>query len=359
MVKLTNPFADIEADEQAAKAAVPGAPPPGVNPYKPGSEEADWFDRQPKPQAAAPARALGGSFDPMTGAAIGGTDPYKDLPAAGFTPPAPLPKEEYRGAVLPLTRDTSGNVHFTPMTAGPIGSMLEAAQLPGRVKSGEVKVNPADPNFMGQVLGMAGTFNPANPMIRSGSGVIPGVKMAPREVGAGENVREGLNVLGIGPGGRRRPQTPSEEALHTTGSGQHTAYRGMDIPYNPAYMGTLATQIEQKLIDAGVHPQHAPGLYRTIRGLRDYVPRSGDPADIIHLRPSNLMGIRDAIKEHFSQGPQPRDSQRGVGIAYRAFDDFLERPPPEAVLGSAPTGARNVGAVGRQPNLENEIAAAA
>jgi hypothetical protein len=352
-----NPFADIEAEEQAAKGT--GAPPPGVNPYKPGSEEADWFNRQPKPQAATVAAPqLSGSFDPMTGAPIGG-NPYGDLPAAGFTPPAPPPKEEYRGSVLPFTRDTRGGVNFTPLTAGPIGSMYEAAQLPGRVASGEVKVDTADPNFMGQVLGLAANFNPANPMIRSGSGVIPGARMAPREVAAGENVREGLNVLGFGPGGRRKPQTPSEEALRAVGNDQHAAFRGMDIPYNPAYMGVLSQDIEQKLVDAGVHPEHAKGLYKTIRGLRDYTPKSDDPNAVITLSPSNVMAIRDSIKNHFDAGPAPKNNQHGVGVAYRAFEDFLERPPAEAILGRSPTGARAVGAAGAQSNLENEIAAAA
>ena len=306
------------------------APPPTVtsgNPYPPGSEQADWYDRQPKatPPRAETYRDSGGYTD--QGVPIGGPSVFGDLPPAGFTPPPPKPRDEYRGSVLPLTRDSGGNVRFDPLGAGPLGSLIEGAKLPGRVLSGEIKADTSDPNFMGQVLNMAGNYGVrANPFVKSGDKPVPGVSMEARDPRAAA------------------AQTPSVERLKEVGGGQMNTYRGMDIPYDPRYIGI---NLRQQLIDEvrakGVGKSHAPGLYATIDELADFVPRSKDPTATIHAGPATLMEIRDNIKNHFDN---PNEHKLGVGAAYRAFDRFLENPPAEAVLGGPAA-------------IENQVAAAA
>ena len=135
----------------------------------------------------------------------------------------------------------------------------------------------------------------------------------------------------------------------------------MNIPYNPAYIGTnLHQQLLTELNKMGVYPEHSKGLYKTIDRLRDFVPRSDDPTATIHATPSTLMAIRDSIKNHFNN---IKEHKGGVGAAYRAFDEFLENPPPEALLARgtpASRASREVGFAGQKPHnptLGDQIAA--
>lgn len=259
-------------------------------------------------------------------------DPYADIP--GDMPPAiaPPPKQlpaPYHGALLPFSRDEQGNVSFDPLGAGLFGGVRQAFTLPGRVMSGETPMpqtfDPAarDPNaepIMGEARNFAASFgNILNPMVRSGDAVIPGVRMAPKDM--------------------RLAVTPPGEELVSRGGAQMNAFRGMPIPYNPSYIGTtLATQLEQQLVDKGVFPEHAPGLYQTINRLRDYVPRSNDPSATISVSPNSLISIRKSITNHYGKAGE---DQKGVSVVHRAFDDFMANPPAEAVLAgaAAPPGA--------------------
>jgi len=237
-------------DEARAYEQQSTPPTPAVNPHPEGSELWSWYNDQ-----------LASKGAPQ----VASTGVFKDAPPAGFTPPAPEPKPEYRGAILPLTRDSTGNVSFTPMTAGPIGSMVEAAQLPGRVKSGEIKVDPSNPSFMGSVLNMAGTFGGVNPMVRSGESAVPGAAMYHK----------------YNPKNYAAAATPPGPELVERGGAQHAAFRELPIDYNPQHMPVLAQQMEQALINHGVFPEDAKGLYKTINRLRtSSMPDPTDPTSV-------------------------------------------------------------------------------
>jgi hypothetical protein len=245
------------------------------------------------------------------------------LPPTGFAKEQPPPRAAYHGTILPFSRDSGGNFYFDPLGAGPIGALRQAFTLPGRVMSGETPMprtfDPAsgDPNIapiMGEALNFAGAFGPGiNPMVRSGDRAIPGVAKAPKDM--------------------TLAKTPTSADLLERGGSQIEDFSKMPIRYNPSYMGTLASQIEQKLVDEGVFPEDAKGLYATIRRLRDYVPRSDDPTATINVGPANLISIRKNIANKFGQ---QGENQRGVSVAHEAFNDFLENPPAEAVLGGTP-----------------------
>jgi hypothetical protein len=166
---------------------------------------------------------------------------------------------------------------------------------------------------MGQVLNMAGAYGPINPMVRSGDLAIPGAAMAPKDL--------------------RLAKTPTSQELKTEGGRQIEGFKNMEVRYDPQHMGVLADRIEQALVDEGVHPEHAPGLYASINRLRDYLPRSNDPSATVTVGPSNLIAIRKSIANNF--GKQTED-QHGVGVAHGLFSDFLERPPAEAILAGSP-----------------------
>jgi hypothetical protein len=287
-----------------------------------------FSDEDALAQKKAAAAASGGDAENI----------YGGLPPAGFTAPQPDPVPVYHGALLPFSRDSSGHVYFDPTGAGPLAAIKHAFTLPGRVMSGETPMpstfDPAanDPNtapMMGELLNFAGAFGPGvNPMVRSGDPAIPGVRMAPKDM--------------------TLAKTPSSAELLAKGGDQIEAFKNMDIKYDPSYMGTLATQIEQKLVNEGVFPEDAPGLYQSIRRLNDYVPRSDDPSATISVGPANLISIRKNIANKFGQAGE---NQHGVGVAHGAFNDFLENPPAEAVLAGAPATAS-------AGSLDNQIGAA-
>jgi len=250
------------------------------------------------------------------------------LPATGYAKEEPPPPIVYRGSVLPLTRDAKGNIHFDPINAGPIGAIKQAFTLPGRVASGETPMpstfDPAvnDPRagpIMEEARNFAGAFNPVNPMIRSGDRFLPGATMRPKDM-----------TLAV---------TPSGPELVGKGVGQINTYRGLPIPYNPHYVGTtFADALENRLVSGGgdfkggVFEEDAPGLYKTIRRLRQFTPHSDDPTATISLGPNNLIALRENIANKFGA---PGENQRGVGEAFQAVNDLIERPSPEAIVAGA------------------------
>lgn len=295
----------------------------------------DEFDKPPDqralpPEYAPPAAAIAPTAAAAPAASDNMFDQFDRAKPVAVTP-SPVLGSAYRGSILPLSRDERGIVQFDPFGAGPIGAARQAFTLPGRVASGETPMpasfDPAmaDPRaapIIGEAMNFAGTYGPANPMVRSGDPAVPGVAMRPKDM--------------------RLAPTPTGAELLERGGQQIDAYRNMPIAYNPQHMGTLATQMEQALIKDGVFPEDAKGLYTTINRLRDYAPRSDDPNAAVRVDPANLISIRKNIAAKFGvQG----ENQHGVGVAHRIFNDFLENPPPEALVAGTPAAAR-VAAIG-------------
>lgn len=231
----------------------------------------------------------------------------------GFIPDAPpVAPPVYRGAILPLSRD-KGGVSFDPFGSGPIGAIRQAFTLPGRVMSGETKVDPANPSFIGEAVNFAGAVGPGvNPMVRSGDRPIPGATMAVKDPS-----------LAIVP--------PSAKLLERGGE-QLEAFRNLPIPYDPKAFGTLAVQMEQELLKRGVFPENSPQLYASINRLKQGTA-SGPGNPTVHAGPANLMAIRENLADLFGkQG----EHQKGVGVAFGKLNDFIERPPAGAVLAGSP-----------------------
>ena len=237
---------------------------------------------------------------------------YSDLPQEGFSPPAPDPQTVYRGSILPMSRDSSGNVHFDPLGSGPIGAMREAFTLPGRVASGETKVDPSNPAFMGEAVNFAGAFGPTvNPMVRSGDRAIPGIKMAPKDLSLAK--------------------VPSSPELLKRGGEQLDAFRDLPIKYDPAAFGPLATQTEQALLDKGILRINSPQLYGFVDELRKGA--APNPSGKLSAGPANLMAMRENLAGLFGK---ESEHQKGVGVAFDKLNNFIEKPPEGAVLAGSP-----------------------
>ena len=246
-------------------------------------------------------------------AAPSANEPWRDY-SSPIQPVAPAPTTVYRGGFLPLSRDSSGSVHFDPFGSGPIGAVREAFTLPGRVASGETKVDPSNPAFMGEAVNFAGAFGPTvNPMVRSGDNAIPGIKMAPKDL--------------------TLAKVPSSGELLKSGGDKLEAYRNLPIPYDPAAFGTLATQTEQALLDKGVFRINSPQLYGFIDELRKNVPRGNEPGATVSAGPANLMAMRENLAGLFGK---ESEHQKGVGVAFEKLNDFIEKPPAGAVLAGSP-----------------------
>jgi len=296
---------DIFAEERALKEQADRPTAPAANSYPEGSELWSWFNDQKRPAA------------PQGFAA--------DLPPTGGSEYRGEPSPVYHGAMLPWSRDSSGHTYFDPWGAGPLASMKQAFTLPQRVYSGETPMpRTFDPSvvsraqtspIMGETLNMADSmpFGPhINPAIRSGDKIIPGVGRNPD-----------LSLV-----------TPSGPKLLETGAKQIEGFKTMQIPYDPAYIGNqLATQMEQAALERGVLPPNSKELYAAIRALRNYTPKGNDPNATTSFSPANLIAVRENLASLFGK---PSEHQKGVSAAFRVLNDFIEKPPPEAVLAGAP-----------------------
>jgi hypothetical protein len=234
-------------------------------------------------------------------------------PDAFLAPPGPPPAAPpvYRGALLPFSRDKDG-VSFDPLGSGPIGALRQAFTLPGRVMSGETKVNPADPNFIGETVNFAGSVGPSvNPMVRSGDRAIPGVAMRPKDPSLAK--------------------VPSSDALLKSGGDKLEAFRNLPINYSPEAFSTLAHQTEQELLNKGVFRINSPQLYGFLDELRKGAAPGAGPN--VSARPANLMAMRENLAGLFDS---PTEHQKGVGVAFGKLNDWIEKPPKGAVLAGSP-----------------------
>ena len=234
--------------------------------------------------------------------------PAAAAPVIQYDQPAP---PVYRGALLPFSRDEKG-VSFDPFGSGPIGAIRQAFTLPGRVMSGETKVDPANPNFIGEAINFTGAVGPTiNPMVRSGDRAIPGIRMAPKDPSLAT--------------------VPTSAALLERGGEQLDAFRNLPIKYDPKAFGSLSVQMEQDLLNHGVLRENSPQLYAFLDTLRKTAPPSGGTT--IHAAPANLMAMRENLASLFGK---QNEHQKGVGVAFSKLNEFIEKPPAGAVLAGSP-----------------------
>lgn len=267
--------------------------------FDPDAYLAEKSAAQPPQQAAPQAQA----FDPNAY--------LKDNPA-----PAPEPYTVWKGAILPISKNNLGQVSFDPFNAGLIGAAKEAFTLPGRVYKGETKVDVTDPNFMADALNFTGTFGMGiNPMVRSGDRAIPGVKMAPKDP-----------ALAV---------TPSSKEMIASGKAGHEAYKQMPIPYDPAAFGALGTRMEDALVKEGLFREGNQKLYAAIDRLRQNSIPPNDPTARLTASPASVIAMRKNFANLFGD---PTENQKGVGVAFGLLNDFIEKPPKEAVLAGTPPG---------------------
>jgi hypothetical protein len=262
---------------------------------------------------------------PAAGAPVAAAPPDPNDPYAAFDPkPAPTPV--YRGTILPITKYSDNSVRFEPLSSGLLGGLIsstkQAATLPKRVYTGETPMpatfdpkaeDPRAPGIISEGVNFASTFGPnINPMVRSGDRAIPGAA----------RVAPDLTLARV----------PTNKELLKKGGQQLDEVREMPVQYKPQVIGDLANVIEQDLIKKGIFPENSKQLYKTLDRMRA-VPK-GDADTAIKFEPGNLMALRENVSGLFTK---PKESQKGVGIAFDHLNNFIEKPPASAVI-SGPAG---------------------
>lgn len=234
---------------------------------------------------------------------------------------ADMPKEEFYAKVGYSTKDNRGAWDKLTGTGGPryqlwperlarsvAGTAVSFATAPGEVASGQL--DPMSPEAIERMAGGAMLMSPANPAIRAGDRVIPGVAKA------------------LTP---QKPVTPTAEALRSEAATGFEASKNMGVALPPAVLQELGRRIEVELQNKGIHPEHAPIAYQTLARLRE--PPAGYSVTI-----SDIHNLRQAFGNAGGNQNFPKDTLAGsMGVS--AVDRVLEAIAEKGSLAGAPAEA--------------------
>lgn len=172
-------------------------------------------------------------------------------------------------------------------------SVYSAVTLPGDVMSGETKVDPANPEFIGRTLDLATVGTPMAP------------KAAPSLVAP----KAGL---------------PTAEELKSAASTGYDTARGLGVDIKPeAVSGTIQT-LAQNLEKDGINAKLAPKTFGIISELA--APPTGSVATI-----ANLETARRSLG-HAAQDFLNPTEKMAAGRAIKHLDDYLSNIPQADVL---------------------------
>lgn len=217
--------------------------------------------------------------------------------------PEPQPETVASGAILPISRDSEGNVHFDS-NAGVLGVMKRAFTLPHDVMTGQVPVydesGHTSPQMIGRSLEAATVMSPVNPAVRMGERAIPGEVLAAK---------------------RPKVPVPTAEELKAAGAQGYDAVRGMDVRFAPEAIDQMARSIQDDLVKEGFISENAPVTNSVISRLRAG-PEGG------FATPGTLDVARQALGKVQPGTPDYAAAQRAI----RGLDGFVMEPPAEGVV---------------------------
>ena len=193
---------------------------------------------------------------------------------------------------------------------GLYGAAKSAVTLPGDVYAG--RVDPESPEGVGRAFDAATLGTPISPAIRAGSRIIPGVA----------------------PGRFERPPVPSATELQTAAREGYTAARGMGVEYNPQAVSTMATRIEQDLLEKGITPIDAKA---TFEKLKLFTPPVAERGGKVAATFSNLESARKSFQATAGNYKLEPADRLAASNVVRAIDNFLENPTAASVM-AGPAG---------------------
>lgn len=221
----------------------------------------------------------------------------------------PAPEIVERGMLLPLSKDSEGNVSFDS-DSGILGSVKRAIMLPGQAMRGEI--DPNSPEAIGRAFEFGLTFTGMNPAMRAGELAIPGVKNS-------------LRAASVDP--------PTEEALKGAANAGFKAMRESGVDYRSTAVEELARRIKGGLDEEGFLAKHAPKTHGVLDDLAN--APEGSVATISGLAAAR-KSFRQARKD-FNNPSEQEAARRAVG----GLDEFISNPGAESILsGSADEAAK-------------------
>lgn len=214
-----------------------------------------------------------------------------------------------KGNILPISKDSSGNVSFDP-DAGIFGYLKRAFTLPGEAMRGEVPVAdsqgmPSD-QAIGRAMEMGSVVTPMTPGIRAGEQAIPGVGRAMRQA----------NV-----------EPPSAEALKMAAKSGYDEVRDAGVDYTAQSVVNMADDIARALEADGVLGELAPKTFKILDKLR--AAPEGSVAPI-----SGVEAARRSFGNAAKDFANPTE-QLAAKRAMAGLEKFVASPPEEAVVAGA------------------------
>ena len=233
---------------------------------------------------------------------------YSDMPKADFMAKAGVqeakPQTSYRGKILPLTRE-GNQVRFDPQ-AGLLGPLVRAFTLPNEVYQG--KVDPMSDEGVSRALEMGSVVTPTSVATRAGAEAIPGVRTVPQEV-------------------RQMPAAPTQEQLKVATDAGYQQMRGMGVDYAPEGIAQMTGSIGQQLATKGFSEETAPLTVKVLSKLANG-PKPA-PGETVAVPLNGLDQARQQLG--VIAGTEGPDAKAAV-LAKRIIDQFIEKPPAEAVM---------------------------
>lgn len=236
-----------------------GAPPPAATP-----PDAPWTQYQAKPSVSAP--------------------------------------KPWSGSVLPVSRDTQGNLQFDA-DAGVLGALKRAFTLPSEVYQGAV--DPLSPEGMDRAIEMGTVVTPGSPAVRVGEKAILGTRQA-------------------------KPPTPTADELKAAAEKGYDTVRNMGVDYKADAVAEMARNLKSSLEQDGILAELAPNTHTFLDKLAS--PPEGSVANV-----SGLEAARRAFGKVGQNFNNPTD-QLAAGRAQRGLEEFIETANPEAVAAGSGEG---------------------
>jgi hypothetical protein len=283
----------------------------------------------------------------------------------GAPSPPPATGKPYSGTILPFTKDAQGNVSFDS-NAGLVGiakrlpgQLWDAAQDAFTLPRDIIEGTAPDPNSqagLARALNFAAIGTPLNPAVRAGGLAVP---VARKVIEPGEVTRTaplqtaavGTEVGPYSPQGARpaapvgtvelrnpdtvrydpvlrrsAPPPPTVEELKQAGGAGYDQARATGVTYAAPSVGDLAQSVKAALTREGRVTGTAPVTHGVLDEISAQASKPGVTASI-----SDVDAIRQAFG-HVAQSGATAAERRAGKIARTAIEDFLERPPQEAVL---------------------------
>lgn len=141
-----------------------------------------------------------------------------------------------------------------------------------------------------------------------------------------------------------KAETPTIPELRDFKTGAYDALNANPTPYDASHLARRANALENRFhtVDR-YYDRDSPATFRALDEMRapyEATVKSGDPAAIATVDPAGIDFIRKGINKIPPSAERAVDRESGR-IVKQSLDDFLENPPPGAVLPGYEGAARD------------------